>query len=185
MRLAGEAERPRPLSEYLDFLRRLAVGAGVPDASDLVQETVLHAHRHLASFRGTTDAELKGWLRAILAQRAALAARRAGGVPRTIPLGGLANDSGEPGGAWIVDDGSSPSQGVHRTERRLRLAEALALLPEAQRAAVELRYLIGMSVDEVAARMGRSVISVTGLIYRGTRSLREILDDGRPSDRAT
>ncbi len=46
-------------------------------------------------------------------------------------------------------------------------------LPDDQRTALELRYLGGLSVAEVAARMGRSTVSVTGLLYRGTKALRE------------
>ena len=38
------------------------------DASDLVQETFLKAHREFASFLGATEAELVAWLRQILAR---------------------------------------------------------------------------------------------------------------------
>ena len=37
------------------------------DASDVVQQTLLEAHRDLPAFRGTTEAELLAWLRKILA----------------------------------------------------------------------------------------------------------------------
>ena len=46
-------------------------------------------------------------------------------------------------------------------------------LPEDQRVAVELRYLKGLSVPEIADQMGRTTVSVTGLLYRGTKALRE------------
>mgnify|MGYP001582598816 CR=1 FL=1 len=39
------------------------------DPSDMVQRTLLEAHQDRAKFRGTTDDELVGWLRAILRHR--------------------------------------------------------------------------------------------------------------------
>src|SRR5262249_29387855 len=55
---------------YLALLARLQIGRrlqGKADASDVVQETFLKAHRDFASFRGKTEAEWMGWLRQILA----------------------------------------------------------------------------------------------------------------------
>ena len=40
-------------------------------ASDLVQETFLEAHRHLANFRGQSPGEMRAWLRKILECRLA------------------------------------------------------------------------------------------------------------------
>ena len=59
---------------YLELLARLQIGRrlqGKVDAADLVQETFLAAHAGFAEFRGTTEAELVGWLRQILASRLA------------------------------------------------------------------------------------------------------------------
>ncbi len=64
-------------------------------------------------------------------------------------------------------------------ERLVELATALAGLPEDQRTAVELRYLQGLSVSVVADRMARTTVSVTGLLYRGTRALRQRMGEGR------
>src|SRR6267142_962478 len=41
------------------------------DVSDLVQQTLLDAHRGLANFRGGTEGEWLGWLRQILSHNAA------------------------------------------------------------------------------------------------------------------
>ena len=46
------------------------------DASDIVQQTILHAHERRAQFRGQTEAEWLGWLRAILANVLAAALRK-------------------------------------------------------------------------------------------------------------
>src|SRR5438067_8082826 len=55
---------------YLVLLARAQIGLrlqGKVDASDVVQEAFLEAHRHFPAFRGLTEAELVGWLRRILA----------------------------------------------------------------------------------------------------------------------
>ena len=55
---------------YLKLLARIEIGRrlqGKVDASDIVQETFLDAHRHFPNFRGQAEAQFVQWLRAILA----------------------------------------------------------------------------------------------------------------------
>ncbi len=81
--------------------------------------------------------------------------------------------------ALLASEESSPSQGAARAERLMELSVALARLPEDQRTAVELRYLHGMAVPDVALQMGRSTVSVTGLLYRGMKVLRDVMGEPR------
>src|SRR3954469_17202538 len=63
---------------YLLLIARLHVGARHQakfDASDVVQQTLLVAHRQRAQFRGSTAAELAAWLRKVLATELADAIR--------------------------------------------------------------------------------------------------------------
>jgi RNA polymerase sigma-70 factor (ECF subfamily) len=66
---------------------------------------------------------------------------------------------------------------VDRQERAVRLAEALATLPEKQREAVVLRHWHGCSLVEIGARLGCTTAAVTGLLHRGLRNLRKQLHD--------
>src|SRR3954465_9984632 len=64
---------------YLTLLARVQIGRrlqGKVDPPDVVQETFLEAHRQIAQFRGTTEAEMVAWLRRILAGQLALTLRR-------------------------------------------------------------------------------------------------------------
>jgi RNA polymerase sigma-70 factor (ECF subfamily) len=56
------------------------------------------------------------------------------------------------------------------------LREALAGLPPAQRKVLLLRHLVGLSADEIAASLGRSVRSVHCLHNRGRSAARTALD---------
>src|SRR5215831_2098028 len=78
----GSLERYRA---YLQFLARLRLGRwlqGQLSASDVVQETLLKAHKHRDQFRGQTEAEYRGYLRRILANTVADAARK---LPDVLP----------------------------------------------------------------------------------------------------
>lgn len=56
-------------------------------------------------------------------------------------------------------------------ERARSLHAALATLPEDQRQVVVLRHVLGLSPEEIAARLGRTSSSVYGLHHRGRRAL--------------
>ncbi len=60
-----------------------------------------------------------------------------------------------------------------RAEKALRLASLLENLPPDQRRAICLKYMDGMSLMEIAERMGRSKEAIGGLLKRGMKSLRE------------
>src|SRR5262245_53815584 len=55
------------------------------------------------------------------------------------------------------------------------VGQALATLPEDQRAVVVLRHLVGLTPGEIADRLGRTENSVHGLHHRGRRALQQQL----------
>ena len=73
--------------------------------------------------------------------------------------------------AILAADQTSPSQRVMRHEQLIRLADAIAQLPDDQRQAVELRHLQGLATAEIAQQMNRSVAAIGGLFQRGLRAL--------------
>ena len=87
------------------------------------------------------------------------------------------NDSASRLENWLAAEQSSPSQHLQREERAVRLAEALAELPEAQREAVILRHWHGMSLADIAQQLQCTPAAVTGLLHRGLKNLRKHLQD--------
>jgi RNA polymerase sigma-70 factor (ECF subfamily) len=59
----------------------------------------------------------------------------------------------------------------------LRLAEAIAELPDDQRRAIELHHLEHCSLADAALRMNKTQPAVAGLIRRAMKSLRERLTE--------
>jgi RNA polymerase sigma-70 factor (ECF subfamily) len=183
---APDAPRNRPLEEFRSYLLLLArvqldPGPGNRvDASDVVQQTLLEAHAKLAQFRGGDDA-LAAWLRAALANNlrdACRALRRAKrDVRREEPIDGIDRSSDRLGGLLAAPD-SSPSVRAGRAEDLLRLADALARLPEAQREAIVLHHLHGHPLAETARRLGRTDAAAAGLLHRGLKALRTLMTPG-------
>jgi RNA polymerase sigma-70 factor (ECF subfamily) len=177
---------------YLRLLARLQSGRrlrGKADPSDLVQEAFLAAQRTFARFRGTTEAELVDWLRQILASKLVDLARRylrAGrrDVRLERQLADDLEDSSRVLGQALLAPHSNPSDRAVRRERAVLLADAIKSLPPDYGEVIILRHLEGLSLAEVAARMGRSIDSVKKLWVRGIARLREELAGHEPGDSA-
>jgi RNA polymerase sigma-70 factor (ECF subfamily) len=174
-------ERLERCRDYLRLLAGLHLDGRLRsklDPSDAVQQTLLRAHASLHQFRGGTEAELRGWLRQILANTLAEAARRFGAEARDVnreqSLEVRPGQSSARLEVWAAQE-PSPSQNAQHEEQLLLLAAALAELPDDQRRAVELHHLLGYSVADVARQMERTRQAVVGLLFRGLKRLRQLL----------
>ena len=152
------------------------------DASDLVQQTMLEAHRGFANFRGTSEGEWLAWLRQILAHNAADFVRRYRGTEKRQVRreGPLYVRSADRSGEYLRDSsdpGETPSDLVSRREKEIELAEAVARLSDDDREVILLRNLQRLPFREVAQRMGRSRPAVQMLWMRALRKLQRMLAD--------
>jgi RNA polymerase sigma-70 factor (ECF subfamily) len=185
--------RPEAYREYLRLLAGVQLDPrlrGKIDPSDVVQETLARAHEKGEQFRGTSEAERAAWLRQILANQLAAAVRRylvtgKRDAARERSLHAAVEDSSARLEALLAAEQTSPSERAVRHEELLRLAEALARLPEDQRRAVELHHLHGLPVDGVARELGRSESAAGGLLRRGLKRLRELMRDPAGGDHDT
>jgi len=152
--------------------RRLRVKC---DPSDLVQLTLLEAHRDFAGFQGTHESDLLAWLRRILAHNLYNEARHFAtqqrDAGREVSLeqvqAGLEHSSACLG-RCLADDVPPPSKIAAEREDATRLADTLA----------RLRVFEGLPTEEVAERMGRTAGAVRMLQLRALTALRsEMMKD--------
>lgn len=157
--LRGAAQIVRAIASH----QRAAIG----DVEDVVQEVLVTIH----GIRHTYDPArpFRPWLAAITRRRIADACRRR----RRIAGREVAFD----------DDISSKVPAPDRSEcsiERRALARAVAALPPAQRAAVEMLKLRELSLEEASAISGTSVAALKVAAHRAVAALRRALI-GRPS----
>ena len=144
-----------------------------------MQIVLLKAHQGHETFRGDTAEAMGAWLRQILAHTLAdtlrdrLRDRR--DVRREVDLENALNDSSLKLAACAISGEPSPSIVLQGKENALRLANALARLPELQREAVTLMHFENLSFFEVANLMNRSPAAVASLLRRGLANLRKLL----------
>lgn len=190
--IAAGRKDPAVLGELLERYRailHLAAEAHIGpklkvrcEAADLVQNTLLDAHKDFAAFSGSTEAEFSAWIKCIHRRNLADAIKQHVHVAgRTVLREEALLDPGTDSVCMSLDgiagNESTPSQHVVKAERALQLAEILLALPEPQRRPICLRYVEGMKLDDIAAELGRSVGSVAGLIDRGLKTLRKTMSE--------
>jgi len=141
---------------YGYFVYRCAGNASI--AEDLTQETFLAA---VAELRKGREVEAPvAWVLGIARHKLVDHYRRQGRKEHTVTLD---------------DDVELVARDEQARESALA---ALARVPSAQRAALVLRHLDGLSVPEVAGALGRSIEAVESLLARGRVNFRRAYVEG-------
>src|SRR3954453_13814512 len=170
---------------YLHVLARAQLGRhlrGKCDSSDVVQETLLEAHRDFAAFNGSAEPELLAWLRRILSHNLFNEARRFAAQQRDTSRE-ISIDQVRAGvehssvalARGLAADTPTPSQLASQRESAVRLADALAKLPDDYRDVLMLRIFEELPAEEVAQRMNRTAGAVRMLQMRALQALREVM----------
>ena len=147
-------------------------------AEDVVQEAFLAAFRAIDRFEPKPS--LAAWLNRITIRIAGRAATRQAGRRST------SLDEGS--GSWDVSGGireafedpnpsSDPYVAAETAELRLALGHAISSLPFKYRAAVTLRFVMGLEYAEAAAALDLPLNTFKSHLMRGTRILRGDLAD--------
>jgi RNA polymerase sigma-70 factor (ECF subfamily) len=178
----NKAEALEPFRRYLEVLARVHLDPrlrGKVDPADIVQQTLLRACAALPELRGQAPGTLAAWLRKILARTLADTVKHYHRDRRDVDLerslyAELDQSSASLAG-WLAADQTSPSEAAQRNEELLRLADALAELPEPMREVVVLKHCRDRTLREIAEHLGKSVPAVASLLRRGLAALRERL----------
>ena len=182
------------LEPYRNYMRMLAatqMGRSISkrvSPSDIVQDTMLAAHRDLSDFQGSTQNEFGSWLRTVLARclmRAiefnVNALKR--DVRREISIETIRSslESSCIGmDAFFAHDQATPSQIVSREEETIRVADYVARLSKDYQTVIALRNFGGMPFEQIAVEMNRTPQAVRLLWLRAINRLREMYLAGNP-----
>lgn len=146
------------------------------DLQDVVQETFIGVLRSAKDYRG--DSSLSTWVLRIAHYKAIDALRRRKVVEkREETIENMSSDEV----TFVGDASADVEEGVVSAQDVLLVRKALNQLPDEQKQAIVLRYVIGMRVDDVAETMNVSRRKAELLITRGRAELRARLAelDGR------
>ena len=141
-----------------------ATGAGAADVDDLVQETLLHAWRNRAQYRG--DASLLTWMLSIAKNRIRMQ-RRSDGARAAL---GRAVEA--------IDREAIPPDLLRSEEAGGAVRRALDALEPAHAEVLLRRYFDGRSVREIADALGESEKAVESRLHRAKQALRDQLAQG-------
>jgi RNA polymerase sigma-70 factor (ECF subfamily) len=171
-----------PYRSYLEVLARVHLDPrlrGKLDPADVVQQVLLRAYAAWSELKNSDQPVLLAWLRRILAHTLADVVKHYHRDKRAVDLeqslGADLDRSASGMAGWLAADQTSPSQAAIRNEEMLRLADALAALPEPQREVVVLKHLRGWTLQQIGDHLGRSVPGVASLLRRGLEDLRRRL----------
>jgi RNA polymerase sigma-70 factor (ECF subfamily) len=169
------------VSPYLPTLHRRARGVtgNAADAEDVRQETLLKAWMRLEQFTGKQNEsgdDFRAWLSRIGANTSIdlLRQRRDGKISSLEEPRG---PNEETLGGSIAAERPDPEERCARREMGKLLASAIVQLPRDLRQACLLRDVLHYSTQEVADRLGISIVAVRLRLFRAHRRLRERLQD--------
>lgn len=140
------------------------------DLEDVVQETFIGVLRSAKDYRG--DSSLSTWILRIAHYKAIDALRRRKVVEkREETIENMSSDEV----SFMGDASADVEEGMVSAQDVQLVRKALSQLPDDQKQAITLRYVLGMRVDDVAETMKVSRRKAELLITRGRAALRERL----------
>jgi RNA polymerase sigma-70 factor (ECF subfamily) len=159
---------------------QLSFRCGPEQAEEVVQMTFIRCVRSIRTF-DSARGRLLGWLKAVARNEAHTYLKMPGKVSF--------NDSSVDVAAWLterIDRTPLSDDALARQDVQLLVADTLALMNGRQRDVLVAKYIEGLKVAEIAAKMNASEKTVESLLSRARESFRAIVASrsaGRPDDR--
>jgi len=153
--------------------------------SDVVQETMLAAHRDFQAFRGSSQPEMLGWLRKILINTmhrtfATHVHADKRDIRREVSIDQISRQMDESTcnlASILPGRTASPSEPMRSREQAVDFANQLSQLPSQYRDVIVYRVLQGLTFEEIAARMNRSCGAVRMLWLRALDDFKLTCED--------
>ncbi len=181
-----------PLRRMIDMRIDPALAARV-DASDVVQDVLLEAHKRLQDYLRNPAMPFHLWLRHIAKdhvidahRRHRQAQRRSLDREQPIARPGLSDQSSFELAGQLLDQEATPASAAIRRELQRRLDAAVAELDDDDREVILMRHGEQLSNQEVAVALGLSEAAASMRYLRALRRLRATLlpDDATGRDKA-
>jgi RNA polymerase sigma-70 factor (ECF subfamily) len=152
------------------------------DASDVLQEAFLDVQKKAPDFAGKPDLSGYLWLRLVTAERLLILHRHHLGAQMRDAAQEVSLAHGGPPAAsthslanLLLGRLTSPTQAAIRSERQLRLQEALNSMDAVDREILALRHFEELGNSEVAAILGLTKTAASNRYIRALKRLKEIL----------
>lgn len=151
--------------------------SGHISVEDILQETLLQAWLDIKSLKRTAPTSFVAWLKAVANRRVSDALKAQQRLKRGGQLRRTANWIADGSASWqdLLDalpaEAQTASAILSEKENAQALQVAVDLLPEAQRTALTMHDLDGMTLRQTADAMKRTVAAVRGLLHRGRQQL--------------
>ncbi len=151
------------------------------DPEDILQEVYLDVFRQMDHFENRGPDSFVNWVLTILDSKLIDARRALHRQKRDIACEVPAVSPGESESYFnlineLYADSVTPSRVIRRAEAMGALQACLPRLSELQGQVIRLRFLAGLSVADVAVRLGRSERTVVSLTRDALSALRESMD---------
>ncbi len=194
--VAGDATAlERLLLGYYDRLRA-RIARKLPSAlqarvapEDILQQSLVDVFQAISAFEPRGERSFYRWLATIADHRlqdaikADRAAKRGGGLAQATIVPGVDWQSSVVDLVELLGESATPSRSAARHEALGAVQVGLASLTEPNRLAIQLRYIQGLPVADVARVMNKTPRAVHNLCHRGLKELHTIL--GRSSQYLT
>jgi RNA polymerase sigma-70 factor (ECF subfamily) len=159
------------------------------DADEAVQDAFVKAFSHLSTFREELPFDV--WFTRILINGCLDRIKARNRRERwLVPMGRVSAPGGENASSErdlterVASGGASPEEALLARERCQQIADALARLPERQRAVFVLSHVEGCTSREVSALTGLNESTVRVHLFRAIRKLRSLLTSNRAAEPA-